>query len=108
MTLTRANRDEGGRGQVMDAQEKSSTHPFFLPPPHPGKPQSHVTSLLLRTCVSSSTEGGQMQLEIKSRKLNLKGDQRCLTLCILILPRLFSNQILSKSNQKVFFFSAIW
>lgn len=39
-----------------------------------------------------------MQLEIRSRKLNLKGDQRCLALCTLILPRLFSNQILSKSN----------
>lgn len=35
-----------------------------------------------------------MQLEIKSRKLNLERNQRCLVLCNPILPMLFPSQIL--------------
>lgn len=35
-----------------------------------------------------------MQLEIKSRKLNLKGNQRCLAPCTPIPPILFPSQIL--------------
>lgn len=36
-----------------------------------------------------------MQLEIKSRKLHLKGDQRCLAPCTPILLILFPNQTLT-------------
>lgn len=35
-----------------------------------------------------------MQLEIKNRKLNLKGNQKCLALCTPIPPILFLSQVL--------------
>lgn len=66
-------------GETTDEQYRSSIPSSSLSPPHLGKPQSHCQDL-------STIEGGQMQLEIKSRKLHLKGDQRCLAHA----PRSFS------------------
>lgn len=66
--------------------------PSFCPYPIQAN-LSHVTTFLLRTC-QSLIEEGQRQLEIKSRMLNLEGDQRWLAPCTPIFPILFSNQIL--------------